>query len=175
MNKSIEKQIKDRLWYGEYWARSNKHYHRIMMAFLAGGEAIGAILTLVGAMLAGSKITEFLQEPTVEFAAWGVGFFSVILIVLKFSDRHRTHYFLFRRWNDMDINWKEAEALSQSGGRNGQILERMSAIEIESIRIEGEQPKQFYWLKRYCEKLVEQEEGILDKYPIIPIFKDVKQ
>jgi hypothetical protein len=164
-------RVAKRLWDGEYQARFNTHYHRIAKHLWGAGELLTATLTLTAALagVPGTIADYFTATPALVTTL--LSFLSALLLLFQFSQKHREHYYLYRRWMEMEVKWKEvSNAFEYNTASLTLVLDKIAEYEVEALRVESEQSKPSALLLRHSENKVRREAGIqplLRQFPVL--------
>lgn len=172
---STQLQIFTRARKGAYVARVNQKYHLLMKTIwlwtdrffriLLGVFSIAALIyTLTGSEpVHASQVadgTNAQQGDSWELRiAWITALLAVALNVLPVNEWSNLHLDLYRRWTALRNNWESLEIHSvphdtAKAIAETRLLEELESLNAEKNKLDAEEPRQYVWLMRICQREV---------------------
>lgn len=125
--------------------RMNKYYHQTAARNYSWLDSAFSLVTL-GALVVGGLSTTLnwlapYRDMIIDSLVLAAGISSLVVVVIKLSDKIRQHEALFRRFNEIDARLIGIEAeLSLGESDSHELLTKVYEEEEGFVRLEGEQP-----------------------------------
>ncbi|MCH8172769.1 MAG: hypothetical protein IIA70_05595 [Proteobacteria bacterium] len=148
------------------YSRMNKYYHQRMSARFSASDTSSSLLALVAVFLGGVGLYSGWTERVVQSFIWGAAVFSLIVVVLKLSEKIKQHEALFRRWNEHEARWIAMEYERLAEQDELKLRKRIMELKVEFTAIEADQPNPWNPTLEKCRTQALLEEGVDPKRPV---------
>ena len=148
------------------YSRMNKYYHQRTSARFSASDTISSLLALGAVFLGGVGLYSGWTERVLQSFIWGAAVFSLIVVVLKLSEKIKQHEALFRRWNEHETKWIALEYEQLAEQDELKLRKRIMELKVDFTAIEADQPNPWNPTLEKCRTQALVEEGADPKRPV---------